>query len=327
MNAAHGLPTLLDHNTSVVVREPLGAGDGWWAGAPGAFVDPADGAIYITYRYRRPRGIEPDRGGETRLARSTDGIEFDDLCALTKDQFHSTSIERCAIRRADDGAWLYYVSYVDPADSRWRIDLVEARRPDAFDPAARTPLFTAPPLGLEGVKDPWILRIGPIWYMLISYATAPTRQASSDQMHGTADVYNTGLIKSASALATSTDGRTWTWHGDIFHPTREGAWDSYATRLGCIVPHGGGWLGLYDGSASVEGNYEERIGLATSGDLFTWRGLSPDGPAIVSPHGSGSLRYADSIVAPSGQRLFYFEAARPDGSHDLRVSWLPEPQG
>jgi len=323
MAEAHGLPGLLDYSTSVVVREPLGEGDGWWAGAPGAFYDPEDDSFYLTYRIRRPRGVEPDRGAETRLARSEDGVEFEDLCALTKDQFDSTSIERCAIQRADDGAWLYYVSYVDGDDSRWRIDLLEAPRPDAFDPAKRTPLFTAPPLGLEGVKDPWVLRVGPVWYMLISYATAPVQEASDSDMHGTSDVYNTGLIKSASALATSLDGRTWHWQGPILEPTREGAWDSYAARLGCLVPHGGGWLGLYDGSASVEGNYEERTGLAISGDLFTWRSLSPDGPALVSPHGSGGLRYADAIT-DDVERFTYFEACRPDGSHDLRVSWHSE---
>ena len=320
MAEATGLPGLLDYSTSLVVREPLGTGSGWWAGAPGAYYDARDEAFYLTYRYRRPRGVEPDRGGETRLARSTDGVAFDDVCVLTKDQFASTSIERCAVARAADGTWLYYASYVDGADSRWRIDLLEAPSPDAFDPAKRTPLFTAPPLGLEGVKDPWVLRVGPVWYMLISYATAPVRQASEGQMHGTADVYNTGLIKSASALATSLDGRTWHWQGSILEPPQQGTWDCYAMRLGCLLPHGGGWLGIYDGSASVAENYEERTGLALSGDLFAWRSLTPDGPALVSPHASGSLRYIDSVVAPSGERLVYFEAARPDGSHDLRVA-------
>ena len=323
MGEAQGLRGLLDYGASVVVREPLGAGDGWWAGAPGAFYDPADDAFYLTYRYRRPRGVEPDRGCETRLARSEDGVEFEDVCVLTKDRFASTSIERCAVARAADGGWLWYVSYVDGADGRWRIDLLEASRPDGFDPSTRTALFTAVPLGLEGVKDPWVVRVGAVWYRLISSATAPVREAGAGEMHGTSDVYNTGLIKSASALATSLDGRTWHWQGSVMVPSREGAWDSYATRLGCLVPHPGGWLGLYDGSASVAGNYEERTGVALSGDLLAWRSLSPDGPALVSPHGSGSLRYADT-VADDVERFFYFEAARPDGSHELRVSWISD---
>jgi len=312
---------LFAYEDSQIVREPLAEGAGWWAGAPGAFRDPADGSIYLTYRYRRPRGVEPDRGAETHLARSRDGLAFDDIFVITKDQLDSPSIERCAINRADDGTWLWFISYVDGEDGRWRIDLLEAPSPDAFDPASRKTLFTAPTLGVEGVKDPWIMRVGPVWYMLISYATSPTRQATHEELHGTADIYNTGLTRSCSALATSLDGRFWQWHGDIMHPQREGAWDSYATRLGCVIPHGGGWLGFYDGSASVEGNYEERTGLAISGDLFTWRSLCPNGPALVSPHGAGSLRYVDFVRTPEGG-IFYFEATRADGSHDLRAVTL-----
>ena len=309
---------LCDYTRSVVVREPPGSGAGSWAGAPGAFYDPQDGCVYLTYRYRRPRGVEPDRGGETRLAHSRDGIAFEDLCALTKDQFDSPSIERCAIQRAPDGAWLWYVSYVDGADGRWRTDLLEASRPDAFDPSARSLLFDASAPGIEGVKDPWIVRMGPVWYMLLSYATSPDAAASDDDKHGTADIYNTGLTQSCTALATSLDGRTWHWQGDVLHPTRPGAWDSYATRLTCFLPHGASWLGFYDGSASVEGNYEERAGIAVGGDPFAWHSLSPDRPALVSPHASGSLRYIDCITDRT-RRLLYFEAARPDGSHDLRV--------
>jgi hypothetical protein len=313
---------LFDYGASVVVREPLGKGEGWWAGAPGACYDSDGDCFCLTYRYRRPRGVEPDRGAETRLARSEDGMTFEDVCTLPKAAFESTSIERCAIQRADDGTWLWFVSYVDGADNRWRIDRLEAAEPDRFDPAARVPVFTAPPLGVEGVKDPWILRAGPVWYMLISYATRAVAGATHKDMHGTSDIYNTGLTKSCSALATSLDGRAWHWQGDILHPTREGAWDSYATRLGAVTPQRNGWLGFYDGSASVEGNYEERTGLAVSGDLFTWRSVSPDGPALVSPHASGSLRYIDCVT--DGVDCYtYFESTRPDGSHELRVSCQP----
>ena len=319
MNPSHALGQLFDYHASHVVREPLGAGNGWWAGAPGAFHDPTDGATYLTYRYRRPRGIAPDRGGETRIARSTDGVAFDDIAALTKDALDSPSIERCAIHRAPDGAWLHYISYVDGTDGRWRTDLIEAPAPDAFDPAARQPIFTADiEPGIEGVKDPWVLRIGPVWTMLLSYARAPHADATDADKHGTADIYNTGLTLSCSALATSLDGRQWTWHGDILHPTRTGAWDSYAARLGAALPHGQGWLGFYDGSADVSENYEERTGLAISGDLVSWHVLTPDGPALVSPHATGGLRYLDCIT--DGARwLIYYEAARADGSHDLRV--------
>jgi len=328
------LAWVFDYADSEVVRKPPGKGEGFWAGAPGAFHNDEDDRLYLTYRYRRPRGTGPDRGYESRLARSEDGVAFEDLCVLHKEDLASPSIERCALNRADDGAWLWFVSSVDGADGRWRVDLLEAATPEAFEGASRTPLFTAASLNekiragarttnqVEGVKDPWVIRVGPVWYMLLSYAAAQPA-AGPGELHGSADCYNTGLVRSCSALATSLDGRTWHWQGDVFHPTRPGAWDAYATRLSCLLPHSGGWLGLYDGSASVEGNYEERAGVALSGDVFTWRTLTPDGPALVSPHASGSLRYVDSI-SDGVERFYYFEAARPDGAHELRVAYYPE---
>ena len=50
------IPGLFDYGSSVVVREPLGEGEGWWAGAPGAYHDAEGDCFYLTYRYRRPRG-------------------------------------------------------------------------------------------------------------------------------------------------------------------------------------------------------------------------------------------------------------------------------
>ena len=41
-----------------VVRDPAGAGPGHWAGAPGVFYDRDERAFYLTYRLRRPRGVD-----------------------------------------------------------------------------------------------------------------------------------------------------------------------------------------------------------------------------------------------------------------------------
>src|SRR5262245_20674639 len=102
-----------------VIREPVGREDGYWAGAPGVYYSPKEPAWYLTYRIRRPRGVAPDRGGEARIARSTDLSSWEDVWHVTKDQFESASIERCALRQGQDGVWHYFASYVDPADGRW----------------------------------------------------------------------------------------------------------------------------------------------------------------------------------------------------------------
>src|SRR5437868_9926857 len=109
-----------------VIRAPVGFESGYWAGAPGFFYAPDEKAYYLTYRIRRPRGVQPDRGGEARIARSADMKNWEDIWSVNKAQFDSASIERCALRKGADGQWRYFVSYVDPADSRWSVSVLKA---------------------------------------------------------------------------------------------------------------------------------------------------------------------------------------------------------
>src|SRR5579862_3464267 len=90
-------------SNSIVIRDPVAAGAGYWAGAPGAVYEDSEKAWYLTYRLRRPRGVPPDRGGEARIARSEDLKSWKDVLAVTKDQFDSASIERNALRKGPDG--------------------------------------------------------------------------------------------------------------------------------------------------------------------------------------------------------------------------------
>ena len=217
----------------------------------------------------------------------------------------------------DDGTWRLYLSFVDPADGRWRIDLMEAGSPESLDPAKRVPILTAAEIGGEGVKDPWVCRVGTTWHMIASYAPTPAGDTTPDAMHGTRDIYNTGTSKSLTGLATSEDGLSWTWHGAILEPSESG-WDAYAARINTVYRQEGRFVALYDGSKRVEENYEERCGVAVSEDLRTWRRTIEDGPAIGPNGGPGSVRYAEAVQGPDWVR-FYYEYTRPDGSHELRT--------
>jgi hypothetical protein len=305
-----------DPQQGTVIRHPPGQGPGYWAGAPGVTFDAEAGCFYLVYRLRRPRGVHPDRGAEVRIARSHDGVIFEDIWLGMKDQLNSASIERCALARGPEGCWLLYLSYVDPADQRWRIDLVEADQPDAFDLNQPRAVLTAADIGAEGVKDPFVFRVAGLYHMIVSYAIGPD-QATAQELHGTADAYNTGLIQSATGLATSEDGRHWDWQGQLLAPARSG-WDRYCARIGCVWYEPPVWLALYDGSADVRENYEERCGLAYGHDLRQFHRVSRSGPILVPPQGTGALRYFDVVVLPQG-KFFYYKMARPDGSHDLRV--------
>ena len=197
------------------------------------------------------------------------------------------------------GAYCFIVSFVDSADNRWRIDVLEADSPAQFDPASRRPVLTAADIHAEGVKDPYVINVGGLWHMIASYALSPVLvdDPAREAMHATADVYNTGIAKSSTGLAVSADGRNWEWQGDVFAP-RERGWDSYCSRISSLVRVGQQWLAFYDGSADVSQNYEEQSGLALSADLRNFVRLSVNGPVVQSRGGSRSVRYVD--VVPVG---------------------------
>lgn len=327
LGKAFGVTPLFEPSSGMLVRAPLGEGIGWWAGAPAATFDPITNAFYLVYRLRQPRDL--GRGVECRIAYSDNGIAFTDIWALPKATLGALSLERASLMRGLDGRWRLYIGYVNPEDRRWRISLLEADEPDQFDISTLTPLLTAETVGGEGVKDPNVFLIGRMVYMLASYATAEPETSPENQVqkHASGDIYSTGLTRSRTGAAVSGDGKRFQWLGDV-SPVAQFAgggpedtfWDSYCQRIGALTPlRDGGYMALYDGGASVAENYEERTGLAFTADLRTYYSLSPDAPALASPYSSGSLRYVD--VLPVGHELFYYyEMARPDGAHDLRVS-------
>ena len=312
-----GEPILFDPSEGQTVIAPPAPGPGNWAGAPSAVYDGSTSRLYLCYRVRRPR---PIRGGECYIAESDDGVTFTTIWAAKREALGSASMERFCLTKSLDARWLLYPSYVDPADGRWRIDIVEAASPGAFDLSERKALLTATQVGTEGVKDPWVMIVNGLYYMLVSCALTLDELSDDERAdaHSTADIYSTGLTRSATALAVSGDGREYEWLGNVFSP-RPGAWDAYAARLGCLIPTPNGWLGYYDGAAAVEGNYEERTGVVQTWDLRHFYRLSYSGPHLVSPEGSGSLRYVDAVLFDD-EILIYYEYARADGSHELRLN-------
>lgn len=313
-----GVIPLFNPEKGSTVVAPLASGPGWWAGAPSALYDRESRRFYLYYRLRKPR--ELGRGVECRIADSRGGIEFSDIWSATKQAFDTPSMEKSALVKTWEGNYRLYLSFVDPADNKWRIDMLEASSPNKFDASRRTKILTASDTGAQGVKDPSVLTIGRAYYMIVSYAPSPAQptEAQQREMHGTGDVYNTGITKSHTGLAISSDGINFEWLGDILTPPDSG-WDAYCTRISSVIYRPPAFTAFYDGSASVEENYEEKTGLAVGFDLTRFHRVSTGGPTLVSPHASGSLRYIDAL--PVGERIYYYyEYTRPDGSHELRVS-------
>ncbi|MFE4513551.1 hypothetical protein ACFRMQ_05020 [Kitasatospora sp. NPDC056783] len=317
------LPAAPDLGGSHLVRAPERPEPGYWAGCPGVRYEPDLDRFLLTYRERRPRGTAdgPDRGWRCAVAESTDGIAFDDLWSVRRDELGSPSMERLALLPREDG-YLLHLSYVDPADNRWRVDALRADSPGSFDLAARTPVLTAAGTGTEGVKDPYLLDTGNGVHLFTTVSRArPFTPEERSRAHADADIHTTGLTVQPTALAVSPDGLRVTAPpgraAEALDVGPAGAWDGYESRITAVLPDGrGGWLALYDGSADASGNYEERCGLAASADLRDWRRLTPDGPWL-------DVRYAD-LVSARGRWYLYYEQSRPDGAHELRVAVLDE---
>jgi hypothetical protein len=239
---------------------------------------------------------------------------------VRKDELETPSMERFDLTRTADGYELF-LSYVDPADGRWRIDSVTAAQPDGFDVTTRRPVLSARSTGTEGVKDPVVVEIDGARHLYASYAALG--MGLGESAHASADIYNTGKTHHPTGLATH-DGVGFRWRGNVFEVGAPKSWDGYQARLGAVIPTAGGFVGFYDGSASHAENYEERLGIATSLDGRSWRRVTSRGPWMIGPGVTGSIRYVD-VAARDGAWSIYHEVCRPDGAHELRVGVVEGP--
>ena len=113
--------------------EPPGSEAGTWAGAPSAVRD--GDQILLAYRLRRPIGH--GRGYAVAIARSADGVHFETIQVITRDEMDTESLERPALVRTPSGAWRLYLSCATWGTKHWRVELLEAPAPDAFDARKR----------------------------------------------------------------------------------------------------------------------------------------------------------------------------------------------
>jgi hypothetical protein len=207
MNRVIAPLSAFDPSSGIVVMEPERNESGYWVGSPSILHDGEQ--FWMSYRRRRPRGVEAERGWRCAVAKSQDGVRFEDVWHVHKDELKTTSMERFCLFSRGPGEFQLFLSYVDPQDNRWRIDMLAASEPGAFDIKQAVPVLTAASTGTEGVKDPYVLQIGPVTYLFTSYAEA--RPGMGADAHTTADIYNVGATTHPSGVATSLDGKAFGW--------------------------------------------------------------------------------------------------------------------
>jgi hypothetical protein len=267
-----------------------GSGPGRWVGAPSAVRD-LDGTFVVAYRLR---AADEDVATVT-VARSPDGVQLEPIVTLDKDQFGAMSLERPALVRLPAGGWRLYVCCAAPGSKHWWIDAL-----DAFDLAglADAPSRTVFPGDASwGVKDPVVRIADGRWRAWICCHPLDV-PGEEDRM--------------TTFYANSADGLTWTWHGPAL-AGRKRSWDARGARVTAVLPDGSA---SYDGRATKEENFSERTGLAAPTGMPGQ--LVSTGNAPVA-----DVRYLDVVPLPAGGYRLYYEAALPDGSHELRTELVP----
>jgi hypothetical protein len=267
-------------NSELVLHAAHGAGN--WIGAASALIH--GDYIYLAYRDRHP--ADKGRGNRAYVARSRigNGIHFDMLCAIDKEDLDAESLERPALDVTPDGDWDLYLSCATFHSKHWRIERLRARRPQDFSARTRQPVF--PGSRAFGIKDPVLVR-GQDLRVWATLHPLTEGDENADQM-------------------ISVDA----FSGESVMVPEPGTWYSRGTRLTAVL----GEYAYFDGRASAAENFEERTGIAR------WNGsryVAVAGPAS-SPFGGGALRYVSAIALPGGGQRLYYECATKYGSHELR---------
>lgn len=274
-------------NSQLVLHAAHGTGN--WIGAASALIH--DDYIYLAYRDRHP--VEQGRGNRAYVARSPvdNGIHFDTLCVIDKEDMDAESLERPALDVTPDGDWDLYLSCATYSSKHWRIERVRARRPQDFSARTGTTIF--PGSAAFGIKDPVLVRSGDLRVFATLHPLTGGDE-NADQMISV-DAYS----------------------GELVMAPEPGAWYRRGARLTAVV----GEYAYFDGRASAAENFEERTGIAK------WDGsryIAVAGP-VSSPFGGGALRYVSAIELPAGRLRLYYESATEYGSHELRTELCATP--
>ena len=283
---------IFDPERGRTIMHPPASGKGNWVGAANTIYVSSEKVFYMYYRLR----TSEERAKDCYIARSSDGVHFETIWHAHADELGAISIERAALFAAPGEGFFLYLSY-DVGGNIWKIDRLFAEAAASFKIADRTKAFDPAKLSVRYVKDPWVAQVGGTYHMYIHI-----RRLDSVKV---------------TALATSEDGASWKWQGEVLRPGLR--WDNYCSRITSAIKVNNQWLVFYDGTDTEQNNCEEMTGILVSDDMRKFKRVSIDSPALTSCNASGSLRYVDALRV--GDELYcFYEYASPDASHELRLN-------
>lgn len=299
-------PPVPDSRDYITVLEPERNEPDWWAGAPSVCLD-EEGSVWMAARLREAYSPRGKRGYAIWIGRSRDGIEFERVKVIGREEVGTVSFERPSLLRDPiTGKFkLYYCRAGEPEPYGWYIGKFDdVDDPSLFDPSTARPVlrFDDPNWG---VKDPFVINIGGLYHMfVIGYGI---------NGHGRELPY----------LAVSIDGERWEFSSTPLLPSH--GWHNFSTRPSCLLPMPGGvWVLYYEGSNAewFDPPYNIAIGMAVSTDCGrSFVDLTPESPIMetATPGRYRTARYMD-YLALEDRVLFYYEAFRENDSAEVRLS-------
>lgn len=290
-----------------VVLEPDKNVPEWWAGAP-SLVRGDEGRIFMAARMREgdsPRGL---RGYEVRILDSIDGVLFNCIAQIKREDAGLRGFERPALVR-DPTTGKYRLYICTPVDGYWQIHVLQdADHPANFDPASARMVLAGTPdidrrVRVTGFKDPFIFWDNGRWHMFVIGADKVER------------------------IHHFVSGDGFAWETGIPAPVLPNTgWHSFYTRPACVLRLAVGYLLVYEGSHFTwhDPVYNIATGVAYSPDLFQWHDLTPDEPLLKSTTAGHYHTWRYSHWLRLGDTLHvYFEAARPNDTNEVRVGIVP----
>ncbi|MGQ9631858.1 MAG: hypothetical protein ACUVXI_16340 [bacterium] len=297
-------PIIPDYSEYHTVLEPDRNEADYWAGAPAVLID-GEGVVWLACRMREGRSPRGERGYEIRILRSEDGIHFERIHSILREELGTVSVERPAF-------------LIDPITGRYKLYICRSGKPDypdwfilklddvddplKFDPKTARPVLRFPEGSGRGAKDPFVINIGGRYFMFhIGYGFEGRRELPF--------------------LATSADGENWVERPSPLMESE--GWHTFFTRPACLMPLGPAFVLYYEGSGSdwFDPVYNIQGGVAVSLDLENFVDLTPNEPIFKTPTPGRytTLRYTDYLCLED-RVIFYYEAARPNDSSELRAT-------
>lgn len=280
----------------------------WWAGAPSVVRD-KQGVFWLACRMRSPRYPRGLRGYEIRILKSEDGIHFDRVHVIHREDVPIPGFERPALLLdPHTGKFKLYVC------GPWRggpwciIKFADAVDPIKFDPSSAKPVIQPPQkryerdVSVKEYKDPFIFY-------------------TNQQYHG----YVTGYIRRNERIFhfVSNDGEDWQPVGDINQPVLDlTGWHNFFVRPASVLPLGVGYLFIYEGSSTqwYDPVYNVVTGFGFTFDLHNIVDLTTASPITVSttPGKFYTFRYSHWMWV-DGEIWIYAEVAKENDAHEIRL--------